>query len=42
MINQVPNLETCWYLSPPWGKEIPPLEPVKKQLLQVLENIEGW
>ncbi|MCC5633874.1 DUF1392 domain-containing protein [Nostoc sphaeroides CHAB 2801] len=26
MINQVPNLETCWYLSPPWGKKIPPLE----------------
>jgi hypothetical protein len=26
MINQVPNLETCWYLSPPWGKQIPPLE----------------
>ncbi|WP_442946256.1 DUF1392 family protein [Nostoc sp. 'Peltigera membranacea cyanobiont' 232] len=25
MINQVPNLETCWYLSPPWGKEISPL-----------------
>lgn len=20
MINQVPNLETCWYLSPPWGQ----------------------
>jgi hypothetical protein len=26
MINLVQNLETCWYLSPPWGKEIPPLE----------------
>ncbi len=26
MINLVQNLETCWYLSPPWGKEIPHLE----------------
>lgn len=26
MINLVQNLETCWYLSLPWGKEIPPLE----------------
>ncbi len=26
MINLVQNLETSWYLSPPWGKEIPPLE----------------
>ncbi|MBD2247989.1 DUF1392 family protein [Nostoc sp. FACHB-888] len=25
MINLVHNLETCWYISPPWGKEIPPL-----------------
>ncbi|MCC5600540.1 DUF1392 family protein [Nostoc favosum] len=23
MINLVQNLETCWYLSPSWGKEIP-------------------
>ncbi|MEH2052310.1 DUF1392 family protein [Nostoc sp.] len=26
MINLVQTLESCWYLSPPWGKEIPPLE----------------
>ncbi|WP_306297119.1 DUF1392 family protein [Nostoc sp. C057] len=26
MINLVQTLETCWYVSPPWGKEIPPLE----------------
>ncbi|MCL6753142.1 DUF1392 domain-containing protein [Nostoc sp. CCCryo 231-06] len=26
MINLVQTLETCWYISPLWGKEIPPLE----------------
>ncbi|MDZ7954265.1 DUF1392 family protein [Nostoc sp. DedQUE09] len=26
MINLVHTLETCWYLSPPWGKEIAPLK----------------
>ncbi|MBG1259269.1 DUF1392 family protein [Nostoc commune] len=26
MINLVQNLETCWYLSPPWGKDIPSLQ----------------
>lgn len=26
MINLVQTLETCWYVSPPWGKKIPPLE----------------
>jgi Protein of unknown function (DUF1392) len=26
MINLVHTLETCWYLSSPWGKEILPLE----------------
>ncbi|NEU83627.1 DUF1392 family protein [Nostoc sp. UIC 10630] len=36
MINLIHTLETCWYVSPPWGKEIPPLEPIKKQLLQFI------
>lgn len=25
MNNLINTLETCWYISPPWGKEIPPL-----------------
>ncbi|WP_193200687.1 DUF1392 family protein [Nostoc sp. MG11] len=25
MTNLVHDLEECWYLSPPWGKDIPPL-----------------
>ncbi|WP_193200386.1 DUF1392 family protein [Nostoc sp. MG11] len=25
MINLIHTLEECWYLSPPWSKEIPPL-----------------
>ncbi|MEH1939609.1 MAG: DUF1392 family protein [Nostoc sp.] len=25
MTKLVHTLESCWYLSPPWGKEIPPL-----------------
>ncbi|MBW4616368.1 MAG: DUF1392 domain-containing protein [Desmonostoc vinosum HA7617-LM4] len=26
MIDQITILETCWYMSPPWGNQIPPLE----------------
>lgn len=25
MINLVHTLEECWYISPPWGQDIPPL-----------------
>ncbi|MCG6137673.1 MAG: DUF1392 domain-containing protein [Nostoc sp. LLA-1] len=25
MNNLINTLESCWYISPPWGKEIPPL-----------------
>jgi hypothetical protein len=25
MIDQITALESCWYISSPWGKEIPPL-----------------
>ncbi|MBD2505119.1 DUF1392 family protein [Anabaena azotica] len=26
MTEQIKELERCWYLSPPWGQEIPPVE----------------
>ncbi|MBD2505073.1 DUF1392 family protein [Anabaena azotica] len=26
MKEQINELERCWYLSPPWGQEIPPVE----------------
>jgi hypothetical protein len=25
MINLIHTLEECWYISPPWGQDIPPL-----------------
>ncbi|WP_375514824.1 DUF1392 family protein [uncultured Nostoc sp.] len=33
MTNLVQNLEQCWYISPPWGKNIPPL------LVNLLERV---
>ncbi|MCC5661601.1 DUF1392 domain-containing protein [Nostoc sp. XA010] len=33
MTNLVQNLEQCWYISPPWGKRIPPL------LVSLLERV---
>ncbi|WP_414573236.1 DUF1392 family protein, partial [Nostoc sp. CCY 9925] len=26
MTEQITDLEKCWYLSPPWGNQIPPVE----------------
>ncbi|BAB78228.1 DUF1392 domain-containing protein (plasmid) [Anabaena sp. FACHB-709] len=26
MTEQITDLERCWFLSPPWGQEIPPVE----------------
>jgi len=26
MMEQITELERCWYLSPPWGREIPPVK----------------
>jgi len=26
MTEQITDLEKCWYLSPPWGENIPPVE----------------
>jgi hypothetical protein len=33
MTNLVQNLEQCWYISPPWGKNIPPM------LVSLLERV---
>ncbi|MBW4427170.1 MAG: DUF1392 domain-containing protein [Nostoc desertorum CM1-VF14] len=33
MTNLIQNLEFCWYVSPPWGKNVPPL------LVSLLERV---
>ncbi|QLE59683.1 DUF1392 domain-containing protein [Nostoc sp. TCL26-01] len=33
MTEQITDLERCWYLSPPWGQNIPPVE------VNVLEKV---
>ncbi|MDZ7951030.1 DUF1392 domain-containing protein [Nostoc sp. DedQUE09] len=33
MINQITLLESCWHISPPWGKVMPPLA------VQILEEV---
>jgi hypothetical protein len=25
MVNLINSLQTCWYISPPWGQQVPPL-----------------
>ncbi|MBD2492635.1 DUF1392 family protein [Aulosira sp. FACHB-615] len=33
MTNMIHSLETCWYISPPWGKDVPPI------LVSLLEKV---
>ena len=43
MINQITALESCWHISPGWGKDMPPLavEMLEKVLLPI-SNLSGY
>ncbi|MFN6499064.1 MAG: DUF1392 family protein [Nostoc sp. DedQUE01] len=38
MTEQITDLERCWFLSPPWGENIPPVE---VNLLDLSENFKA-
>ncbi|BBD70766.1 hypothetical protein NIES4072_71320 [Nostoc commune NIES-4072] len=42
MVNQITALESCWHISPGWGKDMPPLavEMLEKVLLPI-SNLSG-
>ncbi|MHC5771819.1 MAG: DUF1392 family protein, partial [Nostoc sp.] len=43
MINQITALESCWHISPGWGKTMPPLavEMLEKVLLPI-SDLSGY
>jgi hypothetical protein len=43
MINEITGLESCWYISPPWGENIPPLAvQIQEKVFLPSSNLPGY